>query len=329
MKRVINWGILGPGRIADKFASAFSSTPQAKLSAVGSRDAGRGKAFASKFGIPKVYSGYEALAADPDIDIIYVATPHPFHHEQTILCMNHKKAVLCEKPLTLNLQSALTMVRAAEANDVFLMEGMWSRFFPSIIKVLDLIKNGAIGEVQFIRADFGFIFPYDPESRVYNVNLAGGAQLDVGVYPMFLALLILGKPERIQAVAHLAPTGVDQTTSVQFFFKNRSMAHILSSVVVDTPKQAEIMGALGTITLHAPWYKSQAITVKMNNGESTHFDFPFEGFGFQYQLQHVTECMQNGLKESALMSLDFSLLMAEVADVILSQCDVVYPHPFS
>ncbi len=329
MERVINWGILGPGKIADKFASAFSVTPKARLVAVGSRDGERAKEFAAKFSIPKVHASYEALAADPDVDIVYVATPHSFHHEQTILCLNHKKAVLCEKPLTLNLPSALTMVAAAEANNVFLMEGMWSRFFPAIIKTVELIAKGTIGEVQFIRADFGFVFPFDAESRVYNINLAAGAQLDVGIYPMFLALLILGKPERIQALAQHAPTGIDQTTSVQFLFKNKSMAHIFSSVVVDTAKQAEIIGTMGTIILHAPWYKTQAITVKLNNGTSSHFDFPFEGFGFQYQLQHVTECLLNGLKESPLMSFDFSFLMAEVADSILAQCDVVYPHHFS
>ena len=329
MERIINWGILGPGRIADKFASAFSITPQAKLHAVASRDKERGKEFATKFGIPKVYSDYEALANDPDVDIIYVATPHNFHHEQTILCLNYKKAVLCEKPLTLSLQSALAMVTAAKTNDRFLMEGMWSRFFPAILKTVDLISTGAIGEVQFIRADLGFAFPYDPDSRVYNLKLAGGAQLDVGIYPMFLALLILGKPKRIQALAQRAPTGADQITSVQFLFKNNVMAHILSSFIVDTPKQAEIMGTLGTITLHAPWYKSQAVTIKMNNAESTHFDFPYAGFGFQYQLQHVTECMQKGLKESPLMSLDFSLLMAEVADVILSQCNITYSDHIS
>jgi predicted dehydrogenase len=328
MKKKIKWGILGPGKIADKFASAFTHVPDATLQAVASRDEVRASAFAAKFGIPTVHSTYEALAADPDVDIIYVATPHNFHHEQTILCLKNKKAVLCEKPLTLSTESAMAMIRTAEENDVFLMEGMWSRFFPYLHKTLELIQAGTIGEVQFVRADFGFTYPFDPQSRVYNIDLAAGAQLDVGIYPMFLALVLLGKPDRIQALAKRTGSGVDIATSAQFFFRNGSMAHIFSSVVTESPKQAEIMGTLGTLTIHAPWYKSQAITVKNNDGTEQLFQFPFEGFGFQYQLQHVTECMQEGLKESPLMSFDFTLMMAEVADKILSQCDVVYPHKF-
>ena len=325
MKDTINWAILGPGRIAEKFASAFSSTANAKLYAVASRDLERGKEFAAKFAIPKVYSGYEALAADKDVDIIYVATPHPFHHAQTLLCLNHKKAVLCEKPLTLNYKGALEMFAAAKLNNTFLMEGMWSRFFPATIKTLELIQAGAIGEVKFMRADFGFAAPFDPEGRVFNIDLAGGAQLDVGVYPMFMALLLLGKPEKIQALARLAATGVDETTVVQFYFRNGIMAHILSSVVAETPKLAEIIGSLGTITLHTPWHKSHAITLNKTHGESQHFDLPYSGIGFEFQLQHVTECMRNGLKESPMMSPELSLLMAEVADEILMQCGIHYP----
>lgn len=327
--RIIRWGILGPGKIAHKFASAFDAVPDAKLVSVGSRDPKRGKAFAEQYNIARVFTDYEALAADPEVDIIYVATPHSFHHQQTLLCLNHGKAVLCEKPLTLSVKSALAMIKAAETNNVFLMEGMWSRFFPSILKVLELLAEGVIGEVRFVRADFAFTYPFDAESRVYNPHLAGGAQLDVGIYPMFLALLILGKPERIQTLAVRASTGVDETTSVQFHFKNGAMAHILSSFIFETQKQAEIVGTLGTIIIHSPWYKSQAISVKLNSGQVTNYDFPFSGFGFHYQLQHVTESLQKGLKESPLVSFDFSLMMAAVADSILAQSDVVYPDNLS
>ena len=326
MKRVINWAILGPGKIAHKFADAFRNVPEAKLYAIASRDAARGKEFARKFKVPQQHNTYEALVADPNVDIIYIATPHPFHYAQTLLCLNHKKAVLCEKPLTMSLKNASEMVTLARSMGTFLMEGMWSRFFPSILKTLELIRGGVIGEIKFLRADFGFVAPYDPDGRVFNLKLGGGAQLDVGVYPMFLALLVLGKPEKIQALSRRALTGADETTSAQFYFKNGSIAHIMSSVVIDTPKQAEIIGTLGTIVMHTPWHKSQTITVKMNSGETRSIDLPYSGLGFEFQLAHVNSCMQDGLKESSLLSHDLSLSMAETADEILRQGGIVYPE---
>src|SRR5258706_4657883 len=326
MKRVINWAILGPGKIAHKFADAFRSVPDAKLFAIASRDAARGKEFARLFKVPNTYNSYEALVADSEVDIIYIATPHPFHYEQTLLCLNHKKAVLCEKPLTLSHRRASEMVSLARSQSTFLMEGMWSRFFPATIKTVDLIRAGVIGEIKFLRADFGFVAPYNPEGRVFNLKLGGGAQLDVGVYPMFLALLVLGKPQKIQALAQRALTGADETTSAQFYFKNGSIAHIVSSVAADTAKQAEIIGTQGTLVMHSPWHKSQAITVTKNNGEKKTFDFPYPGIGFEFQLAHATLCMQDGLKESTLMPHELSLWMAGAADAILSQCGVVYPQ---
>lgn len=324
MSQVIRWAVLGPGKIAHKFADAFNRVPDARLVAVASRDKTRAGAFAAEFSVPRVYDDYQALVTDPEVDIVYVATPHPFHHSQTLLCLEHRKAVLCEKPLTMSYTNAHEMVAKARSTNTFLMEGMWSRFFPATLKVLELIQSGTIGEVRFLRADFGFKAPYLPEGRVFNLQLGGGAQLDVGVYPMFLALLILGEPAKIQASARIATTGADETTGVQLTFRNGSIAHILSSVVADTPKHAEIVGTDGTITMHTPWHKSQSITVKRNATAAEHFDFPFEGIGFEFQLAHVTECMQSGLKQSDLLPLDFSLLMARTADEILGQCGVVY-----
>jgi predicted dehydrogenase len=321
----IRWGILGPGKIAQKFASAFEFVPEAQLIAIASRDENRATAFADTFHVPKIYSDYEQLVADKEIDVIYVATPHPFHYRQTLLCLHHNKAVLCEKPMTMNLRQADELIRVARANNTFLMEGMWSRFFPATLKVIDLLREDAIGEIKFLRADFGFAAPFNPEGRVFNLALGGGAQLDVGVYPMFLALLLLGKPEKIQALVQLATTGVDQSTSVQFSFQHGAVAQIFSSVIADSPKQADIVGTLGTITMHSPWHKSQAITLRKNSAEVSTFEMPFPGIGFQFQLRHVTECLQKGLKESPMMPYSLSLWMAETADEILRQGGVVYP----
>jgi len=325
MNKSIHWAILGPGKIADKFASAFSQVPEAKLYAVASRDEQRARVFAEKFNIPKIYASYEQMLADPAIDIVYIATPHNFHYEQTLLCLKNKKAVVCEKPLTLSAKQTMELVAASRTNKTFLMEGMWTRFFPAIIKTMQLIQEGAIGEIKFIRADFGFAAPHDPAHRVLNLKLGGGAQLDVGVYPMFLALLIGGIPKAIHAVSTLAITGADETTGVEFSFENGIIAHILSSIVLDTPKLAEIFGTKGSITLQTPWHKSPLAILKKNSGEQETFSFPFEGVGFHYELHHTTECMQKGLKESNLMPLSLSIQMAKTADEILRQGGIVYP----
>lgn len=326
MKKQVNWAILGPGKIADKFASAFHLVPEAKLLAVASRDEKRGAAFAQKFAIPKVYGSYEKLMSDPEIDIVYIATPHTFHHEQTLLCLKNKKAVLCEKPMTLNAKHTLELISASKANDTFLMEGMWSRFFPATQTALELIRNGKIGDVKFLRADFGFAAPHQAEHRVLNVELGGGALLDVGVYPLFLALLVCGRPTTIQTTSKLAATGADETTAAQLYFENGTIAQIFSSIVADTSKQAEIVGTKGKIIIHSPWHKSQKISLKKNNGDNENFDFPFEGVGFHYELRHATECIQKGLKESELMPLSLSIQMAEAADEILRQGGVIYPN---
>ena len=325
MPSTVRWGIIGPGKIARKFAAGFEKVPHARLHAIASRDLSRGKEFAKEFNVPVCYDSYAALIADPEIDIIYIATPHAFHHPQTLQCLRGKKAVLCEKPLTLDFRKASELVATARANDTFLMEGMWSRFFPAIRKTVELVRSGAIGEIRFMRADFGFSAPHDPNNRVLNLALGGGAQLDVGVYPMFLVLLLMGKPTQVQATARLAATGADETTAVQFCFQDGGIAHILSSIAADTPKQADIIGTSGTLTLHTPWHKSEKLTLKHPDGKTDVFDFPFTGFGFDYEVAEVSSTILAGKKESDLLPLDFSLLMAEVADEILKQSHVVYP----
>ncbi len=324
MSRTINWGIIGPGKIANRFASAFGSIPNAKLYAVASRDRNKAEAFAKQYNIAHAYDNYDALVDNPNIDIIYIATPHPFHHEQTLLCLNRKKAVLCEKPLTLNATRALEMISAARSNNVFLMEAMWTRFFPSMHKMLEIINEGLIGEMKFVRADFGFKAPFDPNSRVYNLDLGGGAMLDVGVYPLFLALLLLGKPDDIKSFAQLSSTGADEITNAMLYYKSGCIANILSAVVADTPKTAEIIGTMGTITLHTPWHKASSLSLKLNDGTEQHFALPYEGNGFEFQILEVMHCLENNKKESDLMPLDLSLMMAEVSDEIRRQCSVKY-----
>ncbi|MBY0434711.1 MAG: Gfo/Idh/MocA family oxidoreductase [Cyclobacteriaceae bacterium] len=319
-----NFGVLGLGKIAKRFTDAFQYVPRARVHAVASRDGNKAREFAEAHHISTYYASYEELVSDPAIDIIYIATPHPFHHEQTLLCLHHKKAVLCEKPFAMNTRQVQEMISLGRRSNVFLMEGMWSRFFPSTHKALELVRSGAIGELQYLHADFGFVAPVNLDGRVYNPALGGGAQLDVGVYPMFLALLFLGKPDEIKAICQKTNTGADATTSALLRYSNGAIAHIMSSIVTDTPKEAHLMGTTGVITIHTPWHKSQQVTWRSNAGEKKEFSFPHSGNGFEFEIEEIVRCLDAGKTESELMPHSLSLMMAEVADEILQQGDIRY-----
>jgi len=324
MTRTIRFGIVGPGKIANRFADAFQYVPLTKVVAVASRSLAKAKSFAESKDIEKWYGSYEEILKDPEVDIIYVANPHPFHYETTLLCLRQGKAVLCEKPMGMNYRQVSEMIAAARTSQVFLMEGMWSRFFPATQKVLEVLKAGTIGDIKFLQADFGFSAPLNLDGRVFNKALGGGAQLDVGVYPLFFALLVLGKPHTVKAMSQLASTGADATTCALLGFDNDALAHIYSSIVADSPKEAHILGTLGRITLQTPWHKSQEVTVRLNSGETTRYSFPHSGNGFEFQLEEVAHCLQQGKKECDLMPHSLSLLMAQVSDEIRKQGGVQY-----
>ncbi len=324
MSKVWNVGILGPGKIAHRFTDSFKYVPKAKVYAIASRDPQKAKEFAELYGIEKYYASYEDLLKDPAVDVVYISTPHPFHYEQTLLCLKYGKPVLCEKPMAMNLRQVTEMVTAAKSSKTFLMEGMWSRFFATTHKTLELIKSGAIGDIQSTQSDFGFSGAVDLESRLYNMKLGGGAQLDVGVYAMFFALLVLGKPDEIKAFSNLASTGADTTTQALFKYKSGAIAHIFSSIVTDSVKDAHVLGTLGRITVHSPWHKSEKVSLRLNSGETKEFTFPHSGNGFEFQLQHVVDCLEAGKEESDLMPHSMSLMMAEASDEVRRQGGVRY-----
>ena len=326
MKKTYKWGILGPGKIAHRFVEALQNVPAAETYGVASRDNKRAVDFAAKFHIPVVYDTYESLIKDPEIDIIYIATPHSFHHEQAIKCLNHKKAVLCEKPLSVDYKRTLQIVTAARSNNTFLMEAMWTRFMPATLKVLELIKQGRLGEVKYISADFGDNFPYDPTSRVYDVKLGAGSILDIGIYPLFLVLLIFGKPDDIKSFAHLANTGADDLASALLCYRDGRIATVLSSNILHTPIKAEIIGTEGSITMHSTWYNTKSISLSKFGQETQHIDVSYEGNGFEFQIQEVMNCLDRGEKESLQMPLDFTLLLSKTMDEICRQCGVLYPE---
>lgn len=324
MQRPYRWGILGAGNIANKFASALNYTDNAEVYAVASRDDDKAKQFAAKYGATKAYSEYDQLVEDKDVDIVYIATPHAFHCQQAIMCLTHKKAVLCEKPMALNLQEVTDMVDVARNNQAFLMEGMWSAFMPAIKKAVELINEGAIGPVRFFRADFGFQAPDDPNNRLYNLKLGGGSILDVGIYPIFLSTLLLGEPSHIQSMAKLSYTGADECCSMQFQYEGGQIAHIFSSITVKTSLTAEITGPKGRIILPCPFYKATSLNLELNEGGSKQFSFPHEHNGFEYEIREVMSCLEKGDMECSAMPHEKSLLMARIMDSVRAQCGVVY-----
>lgn len=318
------WGIIGPGKIAAKFAEALTLVDGASLGAVASRNEERAKEFAEKFGAERYYNNYEQLAADPEIDAIYIATPHAFHCDQALLCLQHKKPVLCEKPMALSNRQVQLMVDAAREANVFLMEAMWTRFLPSIEKTLELIRDGKLGTIKYVRADLGFKAPYATDNRLFDLAQGGGALLDVGVYPIFLCLLLLGEPDSIHATGTLAKTGADESSHALLSYRNGNTGVISSSLVYQTPVTADIVGTEGKIHINTYWYKNDLLSLHRAGEEPEIFRMENLVNGFEYEIRETMRCIDQGLIESPSMPHSFSLTMSKVMDRIREQIGVRY-----
>jgi predicted dehydrogenase len=314
MEKTINWGIMGTGYIANKFAAALQCVPNAKLFAVGSRTIGKSISFAQVYNVPRAYGSYEEIAKDKDIDVIYVATPHVFHFENTMISLENNKAVLCEKPFAMNEREVLNMVSRARERNLFLMEAFWTRFLPTLTKILEIINSGAIGDIIHIKSDFGMKPPYNPEGRLFNPALGGGSLLDIGIYPVFIALLLFGEPDEIVSEVLLGKTGVDETLSIIFKYKNGKMASLYSTFLAETPVETDICGTKGRIRMNRMWHMSENFIVTPNNGKPEIVEYKFPCNGYEYEAMEVTNCLLNGQAESRLMSLDFSLKLIRLLD---------------
>ena len=318
------WGILAPGNIANKFAQGLGAIPNAVLYAVGSRDLGRAQGFADKYGFKKAYGSYDDLANDPDVDIIYVATPHPQHEEAVITCLSSGKAVICEKPFAANAAQASRMIECARKNKVFLMEAMWTRFLPTICKVRELIAGGAIGKARHINADFGFRAGADPNSRLFAPGSAGGSLLDVGVYNISFCSMIFGKqPENVQSYLNIGSTGVDEVASVLLSYDGGESALLLSAIRLNTPQEAVIYGEEGSIKL-APYWCGDTIRLSNKDG-AQEIKLPFENGGFQFEAIEAMSCLDKGLLESPIMPLDETLAIMKTLDKIRYDNNLRYP----
>jgi predicted dehydrogenase len=320
----IHWGILAPGNIAHQFADGLKATPGAKLLSVGSRSREKADAFADKYDAPKRHASYEALAADPDVHVIYIATPHPGHKEAALLCLAHGKAVLCEKPFTVNAKEAEEVIQSARAKDLFLMEAMWSRFFPAMAHVRKLLNDGAIGEPLMLQADFGFRAGVDPNSRLFSPALAGGGLLDVGVYPVSLSSMIFGTPSQIAGVAKIGETGVDELAAMSLLHPGGQVSSLTTGIRVNTPQEATILGSEGSIKLHAPWWKLAAITLNAN-GKSEEIALPYDGPGMNFEATEVGNCLRAGKTESDILPLDETLSIMKTLDTLRAQWGLKYP----
>lgn len=320
----MNWGIIGLGKISNKFADALKLVSEANLYAVASRNQAKADEFAATHGANIAYESYKALFQDDNVDIVYIGTPHVFHAENAIAAMENGKAVLCEKPIAMNRKQAQTMFDCAKANNVFLMEALWTRFVPSFIKAKTLVENGTIGEVKNIVADFCFrSSSFDPSGRLFNPNLGGGSILDVGIYPIFLAVSILGKPNNIKAVANLNEQKTDDSCGMLFDYGN-AMASLTSSVVVKQPVEATIFGTTGTIRLHNRFHEPTSISILRDSEIEQIIDFEKVGTGMHYQIYEAEKCVKAGKIESELMSWSDSLLLHEVMDDVRKEANVIY-----
>ncbi len=320
----IRWGILATGRIAGQFARGLADAGSI-LAAVGSRRQETADAFGDQFQIPRRHASYEALAADPEVDVVYVSSPHPMHCENSLLLLEHGKAVLCEKPFTINAAEARRVIEAARRRELFLMEAMWARFIPAVARARELIAEGAIGDPRMVQADFGFRAGVNPEGRLFNLDLGGGALLDIGIYVLSLASMILGpRPEEVATTAHLGETGVDEQSGMLLRYPGGELAVLSCAVRTRTPAEARIFGTEGSMLLHGPFFKCETLTLKRGEKEER-LELPVEGNGYNYQALEVERCLRDGRMESEAMPLDESLALMELMDRIRARWGLVYP----
>lgn len=326
---MIRWGILSTGKIAKQFAAGLSAVPGAELVAVGSRSAETADAFGEQFHILRGHrhASYEALANDPAVDVVYIGTPHTLHAENTRLCLEAGKHVLCEKPFTINAGELEPLIQLARAKGLFLMEAMWTRFLPAWIRIREMITSGRIGEPRMLLADMAFKAAYDPEARLFNPMLGGGALLDLGIYPVSMAWWMFGAPTAIQSMAHIGATGVDEQTVIQMRFAGGQLAALGCALNCDTVRDCTIAGTGGYISASVPWWKAQRFRVfnPGPNAADQWFEVPTEGNGYNYEAIEVMRCLRAGQTESAVMPLNESLDIMRTLDTIRAQWGLKYP----
>lgn len=327
MKATTRWGIIGPGSIARTFARDLSliAAPQEIVAVLGhSEDSTR--EFAEEFNVPYAYTDPSLWLEKVRPDIVYIATPHPDHFQQALDCLEKKIPVLCEKPMTMNAGQCQQLIQAAEANQTFLMEGMWVRFLPSLQMVLSLINDGRIGKVLAVKASTTFKVMPEDNSRYFDPEKGGGSLLDLGIYPVYLAMLLLGKPRSVKAIAKLSDDNIDENCSILLQYRNGAYAMLESSLIAESDAPAEITGEKGTIKIFHPWFeKANGIELTEDGEGKIIYPCSWEGHGMQFETEEVLHCLAENKTESELHPLSASLDLISILDEIRRQIRVVYP----
>jgi predicted dehydrogenase len=321
----IRWGIAATGRIAAQFATGIAALDDGVVAAVASRSAERAAAFAATHGIARSHGSLAGLAADPGVDVVYVASPHAGHEADTLVCLDAGKPVLCEKPLALSAAQGGRMVARARDRGLFLMEAIWSRFLPAYVELRRLLEAGAVGPPRLVEADFGFRAPVDRAHRLFAPELGGGALLDLGIYPLQLASLVLGPPARVTAVGHLGETGVDELVAVACDHPGGAVAVAKAAIRVPLPCTARISGEDGWIGLPAFMHTPLHLDVGGPDGAVERIECPYDGVGLRFEAAEVHRCLRAGLTESPVMPLDESLTLAATLDAARAAIGLRYP----
>ena len=328
MGKEYHWAVLGCGKIARKFVQDLKLLPHVKLYATAARSLERAQDFADELGFEKAYGSYIEMVRDPKVDIVYVATPHTHHHEHALLCLNHKKATLCEKAFAINSREVKEMIACAQANNTFLMEAFWTRFQPSFLKAMEIIDSGQLGKLKMVRSDFAFNAEKDPNKRLYNIELGGGSLLDIGIYPVFASLIALGKPTEIKTLAQFSFTGSEESIIMSFKYSDGVMASLVSSFASHSSIQTEYWCEKGYLRLNKRWFSPTQITL-WENGTDAEQQIAVaknQGNGYQFEAAHVMKCLDEGKKESDMMPLQTSLDMIEILDQVRQDAGIVFPE---
>lgn len=323
----VRWGIVGTGRVARNFAADLRHAPEAEIVAVASRDAARAEAFARDVGgAARAHGSYEALAADPAVEVAYIATPNSCHRRDALLCIEAGKTVLCEKPFTLNAREAGEVIAAARRRRVFLMEGLWTRFFPAIGQVREWLAAGAIGAPRWVEADLGYRAPYDPASRLFAPELGGGALLDLGIYPLAFAFMVLGAaPAEVRSVAQRCPVGTDAACALLLRYEGGAIATLTAGFAAHTRREAAVYGEGGRIVVHEPFWRPWKVSLVRDGAAPEVREFPVAGRGYQYEIAEVGRLVREGRLESDLVPLDETLALQRLMDGVRAEWGMAYP----
>jgi predicted dehydrogenase len=318
MTEPIRWGIISTGGIARTFANDLQFTESGVAVAVGSRTIASANTFGDRFDIARRYGSYEELVNDPEVDAVYIGTPHPMHFENAKLALESGKPVLVEKAFTMTEQEAIDLVKIARRQNLFLMEAMWTRCLPHVASVNAVIASGELGDIVCVEADHGQYFDYDPTSRWFNPELGGGALLDLGVYPVSFASMLLGTPSKMVTMVDLAPTGVDDQVSMIFSYEGGAQAYLNTTSRAKTPTTATISGTKARIEIAGDFYAPSTFTLTTRAGETQRFEFSTQGRGLHYEAAEVARCVREGLVESPLMPLDETVSIMRTMESVLA-----------